>query len=103
MLNKNSNFENEEKEEEKENQNQKKNDESKGKDESKGNDEAKENEITNKENINSKKKFVIRPGDWICLYCNNVNFSFRNACNRCRLSKHYWYDFFFYFSRILSN
>ena len=95
MLNKNSNFENAEKE--KENQSQKENDESKGKDEpkendeSKGNDEPKENEITNKENINPKKKFVIRPGDWICLYCNNLNFSFRNSCNRCRLSKHYWY------------
>ena len=38
-----------------------------------------------------KKKFVGRPGDWYCAYCNNLNFAFRNECNRCRLSKYYWY------------
>ena len=27
----------------------------------------------------------IRAGDWICLYCNNLNFSFRIKCNRCGL------------------
>ena len=27
----------------------------------------------------------IRVGDWICLYCNNLNFSFRIKCNRCGL------------------
>ena len=27
----------------------------------------------------------IRVGDWICLYCNNLNFSFRKKCNRCGL------------------
>jgi hypothetical protein len=37
-----------------------------------------------------KKNFSIRPGDWYCGYCNNLNFSFRNFCNRCRLSKFYW-------------
>ena len=26
----------------------------------------------------------IREGDWICLYCQNLNFSFRNECNRCQ-------------------
>ena len=26
----------------------------------------------------------IRAGDWICLLCNNLNFSFRNECNRCQ-------------------
>lgn len=25
----------------------------------------------------------IRAGDWICLMCSNLNFSFRNECNRC--------------------
>ena len=23
--------------------------------------------------------------DWVCLKCNNLNFSFRNKCNRCKL------------------
>ena len=27
---------------------------------------------------------TIREGDWICLYCQNLNFSFRNECNRCQ-------------------
>ena len=27
---------------------------------------------------------TIREGDWICLYCQNLNFSFRNECNRCK-------------------
>ncbi|KAL4428762.1 hypothetical protein ABPG74_001276 [Tetrahymena malaccensis] len=27
----------------------------------------------------------MRAGDWICLICNNLNFSFRNECNRCRI------------------
>ena len=39
--------------------------------------------------INTEEKtklpFEIRIGDWICLYCNNLNFSFRVKCNRCGL------------------
>jgi len=27
----------------------------------------------------------IREGDWICLICNNFNFSFRDECNRCQV------------------
>lgn len=27
----------------------------------------------------------VRAGDWVCLVCNNLNFSFRNECNRCQL------------------
>lgn len=27
----------------------------------------------------------VRAGDWICLVCNNLNFSFRNECNRCQM------------------
>lgn len=27
---------------------------------------------------------TLRAGDWICLLCNNLNFSFRNECNRCQ-------------------
>ncbi len=25
-----------------------------------------------------------RAGDWICVKCNNLNYSFRNKCNRCQ-------------------
>ena len=24
-----------------------------------------------------------RPGDWVCLRCNNLNFAFRKTCNKC--------------------
>jgi hypothetical protein len=40
--------------------------------------------IMNKEE-KTKLPFEIRVGDWICLYCNNLNFSFRIKCNRCGL------------------
>ena len=33
----------------------------------------------------TKLPLEIRTGDWICLYCNNLNFSFRIKCNRCGL------------------
>lgn len=26
-----------------------------------------------------------REGDWVCLNCNNLNFSFRKKCNRCKM------------------
>ena len=26
-----------------------------------------------------------RAGDWVCLYCNNHNYSFREVCNRCNV------------------
>ena len=26
-----------------------------------------------------------RAGDWVCLLCNNLNYSFRNVCNRCQI------------------
>ena len=35
----------------------------------------------------AKMPFQIRVGDWICLRCNNLNFSFRIKCNRCGLLK----------------
>ena len=40
----------------------------------------------------SKNKFLsksntIRLGDWTCLYCYNLNFSFRKSCNRCNAPK----------------
>ena len=41
----------------------------------------------NKKNNKGKKPFIERPGHWICNNCQNLNFSFRNNCNRCNLSK----------------
>ena len=43
-------------------------------------------------NFNLKKNKVKRitkerPGDWICFFCHNLNFSFRIKCNRCGISK----------------
>ena len=45
-----------------------------------------------KNNIEKKKKkkkqeFVEREGDWSCYRCKNINFSFRDKCNKCQLSK----------------
>jgi formylmethanofuran dehydrogenase subunit D len=37
-----------------------------------------------------KKKtrpFTEREGDWICKNCKNLNFAFRNECNRCKIPK----------------
>ena len=37
-----------------------------------------------------KKKtrpFTERTGDWISKYCKNLNFAFRNECNRCKMPK----------------
>ncbi len=25
-----------------------------------------------------------RQGDWVCLNCQNLNYSFRKMCNRCK-------------------
>ena len=41
----------------------------------------------NKNKQKNKKYFEMRDGDWICCKCNNLNFSFRNKCNRCLLPK----------------
>jgi hypothetical protein len=34
-----------------------------------------------------KKPFQERVGDWVCIKCKNLNFSFRVICNRCQLPK----------------
>ena len=34
-----------------------------------------------------KKKQLQREGDWICLECQNMNFSFRTKCNKCSFEK----------------
>ena len=41
----------------------------------------------NKNKQKNKKYFEVRDGDWVCSKCNNLNFSFRNKCNRCSLPK----------------
>ena len=33
------------------------------------------------------KKMPTRKGDWLCNICSNLNFSFRNFCNRCKAPK----------------
>lgn len=45
-----------------------------------------ENELNN--NGEKKKKPLIeRKGDWQCPKCHNLNFAFRQSCNRCKLPK----------------
>ena len=44
------------------------------------------NNISN-EKKNKNKKFIERKGDWICYFCKNLNFSFRDICNRCQKTK----------------
>jgi len=39
------------------------------------------NKEFNEKQINNKK------GDWICLNCRNLNYSFRTFCNRCKIPK----------------
>ena len=42
-----------------------------------------------------KKKarpFTERTGDWICKNCKNLNFAFRNECNRCKIPKKDWVE-----------
>ena len=34
-----------------------------------------------------KIPFEIRLGDWICFFCNNLNFAFRTKCNICGILK----------------
>lgn len=35
----------------------------------------------------AKKQLRERAGDWLCLSCRNINFAFRQQCNRCKLNK----------------
>ena len=37
--------------------------------------------------LNKKVALTERVGDWVCLNCNNLNFSFRNICNRCDMDR----------------
>ena len=47
----------------------------------------KDNYEKNKKNKKKKKKFCEKEGDWTCYFCKNLNFSFRDVCNICKLSK----------------
>ena len=40
-----------------------------------------------KTNVAKKKVFQEREGDWVCKFCQNLNFSFRTKCNRCKAFK----------------
>lgn len=39
-----------------------------------------------KENIPKQSRTLSnnRLSDWVCVVCNNLNFSFRKKCNRCK-------------------
>ena len=45
------------------------------------------NDTSLEEDGKKKKPFVERVGDWVCIKCKNLNFSFRIVCNRCQLPK----------------
>lgn len=50
-------------------------------------DSNKKNAQNIKKEGKMKKPFELRAGDWTCTQCNNLNFSFRNVCNRCGIPK----------------
>lgn len=39
--------------------------------------------------LKEKKQLREQQGDWTCLSCNNINYSFRKQCNRCKANKEY--------------
>lgn len=45
------------------------------------------NKANSADSKKKKKPFVERVGDWVCIKCKNLNFSFRVVCNRCQLTK----------------
>jgi len=44
-------------------------------------------EINNENDKCSKPMPAIRSGDWTCRRCKNLNFVFRNSCNRCNFKR----------------
>ena len=50
-------------------------------------DNSKKTMQNSKKESKMKKPFEVRIGDWTCSKCNNLNFSFRNKCNRCGIPK----------------
>jgi hypothetical protein len=57
-------------------------------------------EETNRE---KKNNFVERQGDWICVRCKNLNFSFRVVCNRCKIPKNELQGFYEEYVKNLNN
>ena len=45
------------------------------------------NIYNNKYPKKKQKPFTERTGDWICKICKNLNFAFRQECNRCKLPR----------------
>lgn len=45
------------------------------------------NKDKKKNNKKKKKEFVQRKNDWFCYRCKNINFGFREKCNKCHLKK----------------
>ena len=43
--------------------------------------------LKNNKKKKKKKEFIEREGDWSCYRCKNINFSFRDKCNKCQFSK----------------
>ena len=51
-------------------------------------------ELEEKNSGDKKKKPLIeRKGDWQCPQCHNLNFAFRQECNRCHLSKEVYLNY----------
>lgn len=45
-------------------------------------------QITTQQQAQQAKRILTeRVGDWVCLNCNNLNFSFRDFCNRCDMDR----------------
>ncbi len=44
--------------------------------------------VKNNTNQKKQKSIIERKGDWICFFCKNFNFSFREICNRCHKTKY---------------
>ena len=37
--------------------------------------------------FNNLNNYRDQKNDWVCSFCNNLNFSFRTKCNRCKVNK----------------
>lgn len=42
-----------------------------------------QNKVINLPQDSAKQIVNERVGDWVCIACENLNFSFRQVCNRC--------------------
>ena len=51
---------------------------------------SKQNITTNNLYLNNNlncSNFRVQKKDWVCTFCNNLNYSFRTKCNRCKINK----------------